>query len=661
MRRLAPVDWLLLGTTLPIFVLGLVMSVIGGIRGDFVIAPVLPTSAPGPQSYPVVKRILSSVGADGFAVGDRLVRLEGSDLRGVSTAGFMLRWSRAAQTGARSMLLTIERRDTRSDVHMELVPGNNCFSVDPPWWAAFPSVVAGVGTALLLLVRAPHWHLARRYYVVSILFAFFFMPYFTVPTAPRVEIFSDVLMLPLAQGLYLWSLSEFLPGLRLWSPRQRALVCILALLQSASSAAEFWLPDPGVAAISIGGLVGLGVTIAFLVTMARVYQRADSKGRRQIKWVIYGVYVALLPSGPYNIALSLGIAPDWIGALATVWNIALVAAPLGLLVAVAFYQFLDIDRLFSATLSYSILAVLGVAMVLGVVPAASRAVSDTLGFAPFAGQVLVSLGLAALLVPVHRAVTPWVDQRLFPARATLEQGFERLLEEISHTSGIDEAAEMMVERLDALLQPSLVLLYARTGDLFAPLAVRGRSASPAFAARSALIAALQERTTPLAAKRWTARQAASLGPFERAAIETLDVAVLVPIRRGTELAAFCCLGPKRDGDIYTASDLALLGAVAAAISDRLLVLNETPRTRQPPPSLLLGKEEAIPALSETMADSPIEGSAPEPQCVFQQEGEYWTLAYHGKTARLRTRRAYPTLRACSHNLVAMCTCVTSLR
>jgi class 3 adenylate cyclase len=51
--------------------------------------------------------------------------------------------------------------------------------------------------------------------------------------------------------------------------------------------------------------------------------------------------------------------------------------------------------------------------------------------------------------------------------------------------------------------------------------------------------------------------------------------VLVPFRRGPNLVAFSCLGPKRSGDIYTPTDLAWLGAVAGKVSDRLLALDAT--------------------------------------------------------------------------------------
>ncbi|MFN8643206.1 MAG: adenylate/guanylate cyclase domain-containing protein [Candidatus Binatia bacterium] len=84
-----------------------------------------------------------------------------------------------------------------------------------------------------------------------------------------------------------------------------------------------------------------------------------------------------------------------------------------------------------------------------------------------------------------------------------------------------------------------------------------------------MIGALRDRTTPIVAARWTTRRGAPVSAFERAALETLDVALLLPIRRGAELAAFSCLGPKRSGDIYTPAELALLAALATATSGRM--------------------------------------------------------------------------------------------
>src|SRR5262249_3051675 len=190
MRRLAAVDWLLLGTSLPVVLIALVVSVVHGVRGDFVVAPFWAASAADRQSYPVVAQSWSSAGgqASPLEVGDRLLRLDSSDLRGMSQFGLIQRWSQAAQAGARSLRLTIERDSVRSDVDVALVPGQFFPPGEAPWWACFAVGVSLGGTALLLLLRAAHWHLARRNYVAMLLLASFTTPWLMAPVSPWGEV-----------------------------------------------------------------------------------------------------------------------------------------------------------------------------------------------------------------------------------------------------------------------------------------------------------------------------------------------------------------------------------------------------------------------------------------------------------------------------------------
>jgi class 3 adenylate cyclase len=97
--------------------------------------------------------------------------------------------------------------------------------------------------------------------------------------------------------------------------------------------------------------------------------------------------------------------------------------------------------------------------------------------------------------------------------------------------------------------------------------VRGRAAPPAFEAESTLVQVLEKRGAPLFAR------ANELGPFERAALETLGAELVVPLRRGEQLVAFMCLAGKRSGDIYTATDLGHLAALAERASDVLARLD----------------------------------------------------------------------------------------
>lgn len=51
-----------------------------------------------------------------------------------------------------------------------------------------------------------------------------------------------------------------------------------------------------------------------------------------------------------------------------------------------------------------------------------------------------------------------------------------------------------------------------------------------------------------------------------AAFRLLDTAVIVPLRPHGEATAFVCLGTRLSHDVYTTTDLALLGSVAHAAS-----------------------------------------------------------------------------------------------
>jgi class 3 adenylate cyclase len=100
-------------------------------------------------------------------------------------------------------------------------------------------------------------------------------------------------------------------------------------------------------------------------------------------------------------------------------------------------------------------------------------------------------------------------------------------------------------------------------------------------ADSPLITTLQNRSSPLAADRFSRRdRIEQLSLFDRAALDTLGAAVVVPARVRSQLAAFICLGPKRSGDIYTSTDLALLTAVADKVSTQLDHMDQEQITRE---------------------------------------------------------------------------------
>jgi class 3 adenylate cyclase len=171
------------------------------------------------------------------------------------------------------------------------------------------------------------------------------------------------------------------------------------------------------------------------------------------------------------------------------------------------------------------------------------------------------MGLAGVLVPAYRRLRPWLDQRMFAEQHALAERFEKLRAELGASRGVEEMATRAGEGFEALLKPESVAIYGRAGEAFTPLFLRGKALPPAFEANSMLVQVLEAKRAPLFAR------SKELGPFERAALETLGAEVVVPLLRETRVIAFTCLGGKRSGDIYTTSDLARLASVSERCED----------------------------------------------------------------------------------------------
>jgi class 3 adenylate cyclase len=329
--------------------------------------------------------------------------------------------------------------------------------------------------------------------------------------------------------------------------------------------------------MGFGTTVVLGV-VAALAVATRKFRRADLVARRQMKWVLFGFYCV-------GLSFAVGVAaPALDPRLGWLWFAAFGAAPLfplSLVVSVVRFNLFDIDRVLSAAASYNILLVLLGAGALVVVPRIAEAASGFVGIDPGTGQVALSLVLVVLLIPAHRRLRPQIDRVFFKERYALDHGIAELLPTLSTCADARELTERAGAGLQRLLQPEACVVYAGVEQSYAPVFVEGRAVPPAFAARSPLIVSLEERRRPLALGEAGRRpDEAALSPFDRAALETLQAEVVVPVGQDGALAAFLCLGPKRSGDVYTSTDLSLLAAVAETVSHQLQRFDQDEVTRE---------------------------------------------------------------------------------
>ncbi|HXZ83866.1 MAG TPA: hypothetical protein VEI82_00110, partial [Myxococcota bacterium] len=237
-----------------------------------------------------------------------------------------------------------------------------------------------------------------------------------------------------------------------------------------------------------------------------------------------------------------------------------------------------------------------------VLPGASRVTAPLLGVGPSSMQWLLTMVLVLGAIPAHSWLWPRVDRSLFRERHQRMLGFARLLDEIGSYASVADLVRLTGERVDALLAPESIAVHARAEGCFACVFARGAPMPPpSLDADSLLVRALEQRGKPL----WV--DASELDAFDRAALETLGVELIVPIRGRNELTAIVCLGRKRSGDIYTPQEVAHLGAVASRCTEVLLRLTPQP-------------------------------AAETSRRVFRREGDLWTIESAGKQIRLRDMR-----------------------
>src|SRR5262249_55469896 len=252
----------------------------------------------------------------------------------------------------------------------------------------------------------------------------------------------------------------------------------------------------------------------------RNYRRASPLGRRQLKWVVLGMYIGTVPVLLTDVVTA--VEPDlwWLHEVAATAESLI---PLCVLVAIVRANYFDIDHLITGTAVYSFLSVLLMAAVLTVVPQLARVASAATDLDPRTGQLLLSVMAAASLVPGQRYLRPQVERLLFRERHALKEGVEELLQELSSADGADALLTRTGERLVELVRPQACVIYAYLGAVLTPVFARGTEqygGPPALAGDAAVIAPLRARHAPLDLEHWAPR-GGGVSPRQRPAFARL--------------------------------------------------------------------------------------------------------------------------------------------
>jgi len=319
-------------------------------------------------------------------------------------------------------------------------------------------------------------------------------------------------------------------------------------------------PLPATVATNLVRVTDGAFLVATLGLLTRGYRAANAVGRRRVKWALYGTYLGMVPVAVVDLAL----LPPALHSVLIAWALLpTVAMPLGFFVAVTRQQLFDVDRLISATAAYSVAGVLLFAGAFTLMPRLAQVSSEWLGLDPSLGQWLFALLLGGLILPAGRRFQPSIDRAFFPARHAIETEMPRLLVELASCETEEELVGRVGEDLSLLLEPESCVIHLRRNLGYAPLFLSGKAETGELDPQSPLVAVLATRKEPVVAGTTAGgRRRAKLAPFERAVLEELGVALDAPVRVADRLEALICLGVKRSGDLFTASEVGWIAAVA---------------------------------------------------------------------------------------------------
>ncbi len=568
MRRLQPIDRLLLVTLLPLWMAAFTLHVGEIQRTGLAQVPVYASPTWHGERYPTVGgfRLERDTSGTGLEVGDRMLRIGDADLRGVGYFGFdAIAFDQAGEAGEAA--LELERDGVLRTIALALRP-----SATP--WARVPFSLAYMLIALVVLLRAPATSATRFFFIGFTTFAIFETPF---EGGPPLQTFAAYAIFHLLGPVSLYFLlrwfirfPEEVPEQQRLSPRLAWIALVFPIAR-----VSYWLGAPIPSHLVPNAVllsdVALITTALAIISWNTIH--ADPLGRRRVKWVLFGAYLAGVPVLLNLVIESIfGVGFMRFDVLLDANIFMAIAVPLGILIAILRYRLFDIDRVISTAASYSLLAGLVVVGEETVVPPIAHALSGALGLEPASSEVPLSALVALAAIPAHQWLRPQIDRLFFSQRYDVETGMGELLTRMSGCADPESLTETVGAELYRLMQPVSCAIYACIGKDYEIVFAEGPPGPASCEGEGPLVGVIRGHVGALAPS-GGARGVAPLDPFERAALETLGAEVVVPVKQRDRLVAFFCLGPKRSGDIYTPTDLALLAAAAEKFSAELVHLD----------------------------------------------------------------------------------------
>jgi hypothetical protein len=200
-------------------------------------------------------------------------------------------------------------------------------------------------------------------------------------------------------------------------------------------------------------LLGLALSVGFIVRQVLSWRRASGVYRQQLKWLATGAAVTIASAIPATAIPTSGTATTVL--LNNVFTCGLAALPISMGVAILRYRLYEIDRIISRTLAYAIVTGLLIGLYAGLVLLAT----EVFRFHSTVAVAAATLVAAALFNPLRRRVQQLVDRRFNRARYDADQTVAAFAVRLKDAVDLDSVRDDLAGVVQQALEPAHVSVW----------------------------------------------------------------------------------------------------------------------------------------------------------------------------------------------------------
>jgi two-component system sensor histidine kinase ComP len=361
--------------------------------------------------------------------------------------------------------------------------------------------------------------------------------------------------------------------------------------------------------------IALSMALAVLLLFRDYRGRASPAARGRIRLVTFGTSLAFTP------LLLLSLLPDTLGAPAHLpyeftfpW---LLLSPLSYGYSFFRHRLVRAELALHRAAVYYLLVTLLLSLYLAAATALNRFAADPAGGWPLEGALL-GVGLLLLFAPLRQGMRRLVNWVWYGGEISYPRVVGRLAEALALALERETLRRLLVDELTALMGLARSALLLKEEGELAPVGAIGFEpedlAALCLPGDGPLAAYLEAVAEPVpGAQVCRALAGASLHPEERVLLSGTEVAFWLPLVSGRGLQGLLLIGPRPEGDFFTAEDERILATLAhqagiAAHNVRLVEevqagREELARLHQ---QLLVGREREQRRLAHELHDSALQ-------------------------------------------------------